>query len=148
MRSAQVSLPVKMAIQKITAVIAVQAEQVEGLAFPDGFEAGDGGVLTAVPYRAQLRPAAGDLNAGERPDEIPAHVTAAMGHGVHFGPAGLAGVPAGGANLHEGLDGAGGLGRTDLFRGGHFEGLEHPVDTRGADFLELGARFQRAIQVP
>lgn len=49
---------VEVEVEELAAVVAVDAQQVEGLAFPDGFKALEGGVLAAVPHGAKLGPAA------------------------------------------------------------------------------------------
>ena len=49
---------VEMVVQKLAAVVAVHAEEIEGLAFPDGLQCLEAGVLAAVPHGAQFRPTA------------------------------------------------------------------------------------------
>lgn len=48
----------KVEVEELAAIVAVNPEQVEGLAFPVGFQCLEAGLLTTVPYGPQLRPAA------------------------------------------------------------------------------------------
>ncbi|WP_411845677.1 hypothetical protein AAFN60_18855 [Roseibacillus persicicus] len=55
--------------------------------------------MPAISDRSHFGPISGDVDAGEGPDEMAAHVYSAVGYGVDFCSAWFADVPAFGSNF-------------------------------------------------
>jgi hypothetical protein len=78
---------VKVEVEELTSIGAVYSQKIEGLALPNRFNPFETRLLPSLSPPAQFSPPARNLHAGERPDEISAHVTPAMCHSVVFSEA-------------------------------------------------------------
>lgn len=106
---------VNVVVEELSSVIAVHSQQLEGLAFMNRFQSLETRMLAPVPYGPRLRPTAGYINTGQRPDKASSHVTSTVGCGVDFRPTGLRRVPVFGADLHQGFHSRCWLGRSRFF---------------------------------
>lgn len=95
---------VKMVVEELSAVVSIDPEQGKRKGCFDLDESVANPVLASVPGRADFCPAAEDISEGEAPDEVPAHVSTAVRHGIRFAPPGFLGVPTLGPYRHQCLD--------------------------------------------
>ena len=138
---------IEVVIDEFAPAVAVDPAQGEGLGTADFLQSGKGGVLPTVPKAPDLRPAAEDFHAGQRPNKTPSHVATAMGDGVHFGPADLLGVPPLGTDFDEGFDRRVAAGNQTLPTDAHLGRGQQAVDRRGTHLQYSGARGRWPLAV-
>jgi hypothetical protein len=124
----------EMVVQKLPPVVGINPEKGEGKLRLDPGEGGANPVLASVPGRAHFRPSAEDVGGRQAPEEVLAHVPAAVGDGVGLDPPVLPRVPALGPHRDERLDRSVGFRRPPVDDPlSDFPRREHPVDLHGAD---------------
>ena len=83
-----------MAVQKLPSIVGVHSQNGEGKVSLDFLERLANVVLTSIPARPNFSPTAEDIRRRQAPDETPAHVSAAVCHGVLFYEATRGATPA------------------------------------------------------